>query len=74
MTRERHDAGLDAVTADFAQVIAKSGLPVVAAYLFGSVARLEAGPLSDLDVAVLFDTATAPDARVAAAEIGRAHV
>lgn len=67
MTRERHEAGPGAVTTDFAQVIAKSGLPVVAAYLFGSAARLEAGPLSDLDVAVLFDAATAPDARVAAA-------
>jgi predicted nucleotidyltransferase len=40
--------------------IAASGLPVVAAYLFGSTARGEAGPASDVDVAVLFDQAVNP--------------
>ena len=34
---------------------------VVAAYLFGSAARGEDHPDSDIDVAVLFDTAPPPD-------------
>lgn len=44
------------------------GADLVAAYLFGSVARGQSGPLSDLDVALLFDRQTLDaDARVAAA-------
>lgn len=34
------------------------------AYLFGSAARGEAGPLSDVDIAVLFNPGVDPDARV----------
>ncbi len=37
---------------------------VVAAYLFGSIARDEAGPHSDLDLGVLFDRA--PESRLGA--------
>jgi predicted nucleotidyltransferase len=42
-------------------------LRVDCAWLFGSVARGEAGPLSDVDIAVLFDTAIASQDRMAIA-------
>jgi len=37
-----------------------AGQPVAVAYLFGSQARGDAGPLSDVDVAVLLDGGTSP--------------
>lgn len=48
-----------------------SGPAIVAAYLFGSVARNESGPMSDVDVAVLFDqhTVAAGDRLTAAARL-----
>ena len=67
VARDQQETGPDADAIHFTEVIARSGLPVVAAYLFGSAARLEAGPLSDVDVAVLFDEATHPDVCIAAA-------
>ena len=42
-------------------------LRVDCAWLFGSVARGDAGPLSDVDVAVLLDPEIAPQARMATA-------
>ena len=42
---------------DLTQVFTNTGPGVVAAYLFGSYARDEAGPNSDLDIAVLFHQA-----------------
>lgn len=42
-------------------------LRVDCAWLFGSVARGDAGPLSDVDVAVLLDPAITPQDRVAVA-------
>ncbi len=41
------------ISAHIASACAASGLPIAATYVFGSVARGEAGPASDLDVAVL---------------------
>jgi predicted nucleotidyltransferase len=38
-------------------------VPIVCAYLFGSQARAEAGPLSDVDVAVLFEPSLSPGDR-----------
>jgi predicted nucleotidyltransferase len=43
----------------------------VAAYLFGSTARGQASSSSDVDVAVLLDSAVPPDARIA--EAARLH-
>jgi len=40
-----------------------SKCPVIAAYLFGSVVRGGLGPLSDLDVALLFDTSVGKSER-----------
>lgn len=53
--------------AALAQATTESGLPIVAAYLFGSTAREESGPLSDVDVAVLFDETIGPEAQLGAA-------
>lgn len=39
------------------------GRKVVFAYLFGSQAREDVGPLSDIDIAVYFDEAVNPDER-----------
>jgi hypothetical protein len=39
------------------------GRKVAFAYLFGSQAKGEAGPLSDIDVAIYFDEAVAPEQR-----------
>jgi hypothetical protein len=47
--------------------LAKRGDRVVCAYVFGSVARDQAGPLSDIDVAVFFAPALDADARFALA-------
>jgi predicted nucleotidyltransferase len=46
---------LDQNQSAFAEVFKRHG--VVLAYLFGSQARGEAGPLSDVDIAVLFESA-----------------
>lgn len=50
------------------EVVRKSSPPgIVAVWLFGSVARGEAGRLSDVDVAVLFDEGVPADERVSMA-------
>ena len=49
-------AGLDReLLATLSAICARSLSGVQCAYAFGSVARVEEGPLSDLDLAVLFD-------------------
>ena len=59
---------LPEVVAGLSRRLVTCGTHLVAAYLFGSVARSESGPLSDLDVALLFDGPSLDaDARLAAA-------
>jgi predicted nucleotidyltransferase len=53
--------------ADELRVVLAEDLRIDCAWLFGSVARGEAGPLSDVDVAVLLDPAIAPQDRMAIA-------
>jgi uncharacterized protein len=42
----------------------RAGARVECAWLFGSAARGETGPLSDVDVAILFEEEVAPEARL----------
>lgn len=51
------------LAAELRSVLAKDER-VDCAWLFGSVARGEAGPLSDVDVAVLLDAAVPPETRM----------
>jgi predicted nucleotidyltransferase len=56
-TKANHE--MDTSTTDLSGLFA--GEPLVVAYLFGSQARGEAGPLSDVDVAVLLDDDLSPE-------------
>jgi predicted nucleotidyltransferase len=64
---ERNASADGPLPASLREATAASGLPIVAAYLFGSTARGQAAASSDVDVAVLFDDSLEPPHLVAAA-------
>ena len=51
----------DAIHDDLRAQLRDAPPEIVCAYLFGSVARGEAGPTSDVDVAVLYEKTPAPE-------------
>jgi predicted nucleotidyltransferase len=57
-------AGGAALAEALRTALARAGAPVECAWLFGSAARGEAGPLSDVDVAVLLEESVPAAARL----------
>lgn len=65
-SRARSSKSVEDLAGELRAVLTKD-LRVDCAWLFGSVARGQSGPLSDVDVAVLLDPAITPQDRVAVA-------
>lgn len=60
-------ASFQQVERDLAAALERRGAAIECAWLFGSVTRGEAGPLSDIDVGILFADSLPADARLEAA-------